>query len=62
MKVLPLNSAYPFGESHGFGNEIAQIRDMEIELDRSCTSSLRRGYIIEIFQHEGIYDEFKEYY
>jgi len=33
---------------------------MEIEWDRSYTSSLRRGYIVDLFQKTGIFQEFKD--
>ena len=60
MRVLPLNDAYPFGIEHGLESEISAIRGMEIEWDSSYTSSLRRGYIVDLFQKHGLLDEFKE--
>jgi hypothetical protein len=60
--TFPLRAAYPFGEEHGLGKEIADIRDMVIEWDLQYTSSLRRGYIIELFEKQGIFDEFKSKY
>jgi RecB family endonuclease NucS len=33
---------------------------MEIEWDRSYTSSLRRGYIVELFKKHGLFEEFIE--
>lgn len=39
--------------------EVNEIRDMVIEWDSSYTSSLRRGYIVELFERHGILDEFK---
>lgn len=58
-KKLSLNAAYPFGIEHGLEAEINQIRNMEIEWDRSYTSTLRRGYIVELFERQGIFDQFK---
>jgi hypothetical protein len=59
-RTLSLQAAYSFGAEHGLENEIRAIRDMEIEWDRSYTSSLRRGYIVELFESQGIFDSFKE--
>ncbi len=61
-KKLSLNAAYPFGIEHGLDVEIDQIRNMEIEWDRSYTSTLRRGYIVELFERKGIFDQFKTLY
>ena len=57
-KALPLEAAYPFGVEHGLGKEVETIKDMEIEWDRSVTSSLRRGYILRLFQTKGVFEEF----
>jgi hypothetical protein len=57
-KTLPLKSAYPFGESHGLGKETAEIQNMVIEWDKPYTSSLRRGYVIELFEKNGILPDF----
>lgn len=59
-KHLPLRDAYQFGAEHGLEKEISAIRDMEIEWDRSYTSSLRRGFIIELFEVKGIFQAFKD--
>ena len=56
---LPLREAYQFGIEKGLSDEISDIRNMDIEWDLSYTSSLRRGYIIDLFQARGIWDEFK---
>jgi hypothetical protein len=39
--------------------EVNEIRNMVIEWDSSYTSSLRRGYIVDLFERRGIFDEFK---
>ena len=57
-KTLSLKAAYAFGAGHGLEREVNEVRDMVIEWD-SHTSSLRRGYIIELFEKHGIFDEFK---
>jgi len=54
-----IKPAYAFGESHGLEKEVNAIRDMEIEWDSSYNTSLRKGYLIELFEKRGILDEFK---
>ena len=56
--ALSLRAAYAFGASHGLEREVAAIRDMVIEWDR-YNSSLRRGYILDLFEKHGIFEEFK---
>src|SRR5437764_1343868 len=51
---LLLRAAYDFASQHGLANEVSAIRDMEIEWDRKVTSSLRRGYIVDLFERQGI--------
>ncbi len=57
--VLPLKTAYVFGSAHNLDSEINVIRDMEIGWDLSYTSTVRRGYIVELFERHGVFDEFK---
>ena len=57
--TLSLKAAYTFGAEHGLQHEIDEIRNMVIEWDRSYTSSLRRGYIVELFEKCGVLEEFK---
>jgi hypothetical protein len=60
---LPLRDAYPFGAKHGLAREVADIENMKIEWDSpTYTSSVRRGYIIDLFQRCQIFDEFKRRY
>jgi len=61
-KALPLREAYQFGIEHGLQGEVGAIRDMEIEWDLSYTSSVRRGFIVELFKQKGIFEAFKEAY
>lgn len=56
---LSLRAAYAFGASHGLEREVADIRDMVIEWDSTYTSSLRRGYVVDLFEKHGIFEEFK---
>jgi len=61
-KSLPPEAAYPFGAQHGLQKEIDEIRSMEIEWDKQVDSSLRRGYIVRLFQSNGIFEEFCKKY
>ena len=58
-QALPLQIAYEFGIQRDFTDEIESIRSMSIEWDRSYTSSLRRGYIVDLLQKKGLFEEFK---
>jgi hypothetical protein len=55
---LLLRAAYEFGSQRGLADEIAGIRDMEIEWDRKVTSSLRRGYVVDLFERHGVLSDF----
>lgn len=59
-KTLSLQAAYIFGIENGLQDEIQTIKDMEIEWDRSFTSSVRRGYIVDLFERNDIFESFKE--
>jgi hypothetical protein len=59
QKSLPLRAAYPFGIEHGLEREIASIKDMVLEWDLAYTSSLRKAFVIDLFQKHGLYDQFK---
>jgi hypothetical protein len=56
--VFPLRLAYPFAIEHGLEQDADAIRTMKIEWESSYTSSVRRGYLIELFAANGILDEF----
>jgi hypothetical protein len=60
--TLSLIAAYAFGTERGLQREVDEIRNMVIEWDRSYTSSLRRGYIVDLFEKRGVYEAFKEGY
>jgi hypothetical protein len=59
-QALSLKAAYEFGARHGLEREVREIRDMVIEWDLSYTSSLRRGYIVALFESKGVFDEFRK--
>jgi len=61
-KHLSLIAAYRFGINHGLQKEIEEIKNMEIEWDKSITSSLRRGYIIRLFKSKGVFEDFQRQY
>jgi hypothetical protein len=54
-----IKPAYSFGVVHGLENEVKEIRDMDIEWDSSYNTSVRKGYLIELFEKRGIFGEFK---
>lgn len=56
---LSLKAAYSFGVSRGLESEVNEIRNMVIEWDSPYTSSLRRGYIVSLFEERGIFEDFK---
>jgi hypothetical protein len=62
MRTLSLKAAYAFGATHGLKDEVSEIRDLVIEWEFSYTSSLRRGYIVALFEKHGIFEEFKTTY
>lgn len=58
-KVFPLKKAYPFAEQNGLSAEAQRIRDMEITWDRPYTSSVRRGFMIEVLQDRNLLAAFE---
>lgn len=58
-QVLPMNEAYPFGIANGLSVEIAAIKEMPIEWNRKSNTSLRRGYVMELFKKHGLWERFK---
>lgn len=56
-KALSLIAAYRFGAEHGLAVEIAEIRNMAID-GMPHTSSVRRGYIAQLFRDRGLLDAF----
>jgi hypothetical protein len=59
-RTLSLKAAYAFGAAHGLEHEVTEIREMVIEWDSSYTSSLRRGYIVALFEEHDLFDAFKK--
>jgi hypothetical protein len=59
-KTLAIKEAYRFGAEHGLEREMAEIRDMEIKWKLSYTTSLRRGYVLDLFTKQQILDAFKK--
>jgi hypothetical protein len=57
--ALPLLAAYEFGAFHGLAEETKAIQKMEIQPVMSYRSSVRRGYIVELFQEHQLFDVFK---
>lgn len=57
-KSMSLREAYAFAISKGLNEEVAEIKDMEIEWDRSFTSSVRRGFMVRLFQEKDLIEEF----
>ncbi len=62
QKTISLREAYAFAISKGLSEKVAEIKEMEIEWDRSYTSSVRRGFIVRLLQEHNIFDEFIEKY
>ncbi|MDQ3665584.1 MAG: endonuclease NucS [Acidobacteriota bacterium] len=58
-RVLSLKAAYAFGSEHGLEREVNDIRDKVIEWDSPNGSSLRRGYVVELFEKHGVFEGFK---
>src|SRR5262249_125202 len=58
MKTMPLKDAYRIGAGHGLEREMAAIRDMEIEWDLSYTSSVRRGFVVDLLTKKQLLDAF----
>ena len=59
-KTLAIKEAYRFGVENSLEQEMAQIRDMGIKWKLSYTTSLRRGYVIDLFTKRQIFDIFKK--
>lgn len=58
-QALSLRAAYAFGAANGLAREVDEIRQMAIEWDVSYTSSLRRGYIVALFEKHDRFEQFK---
>jgi hypothetical protein len=61
QKSLPIEEAYEFGRSKGLESEINSISQMKPIWDRyPSNNTLRRGYIVHLFQEKGIWQDFKQ--
>ncbi len=54
---FPLEEAYSFAEEHGLADEIKRIRAMPTKF-KSYNSTVRRGYIINLFEREDLLCDF----
>lgn len=61
-RALSLKLAYRFAAEHGLEQEANTIRNMAIDWHMVTTSSVRRGYMIELFQKHGVFEAFKNQY
>jgi hypothetical protein len=57
--VLPLKSAYIFLADHSLQADVDEIKDMEIGWNLSYTSTVRRGYVVDLLEKRGLLEEFK---
>lgn len=57
--ALSTRAAYDFGTAKGLKQQVEEIRNMEIEWERRTNSSVRRGYLVDLFEKNGIFEEFK---
>lgn len=57
-KSFPLRESYDFSAENKLESEASKIREMEIEWDRSYTSSVRRGYMIRLFEKNNLLEKF----
>jgi hypothetical protein len=55
---FPLTEGYEFAEQNGLTRQTREIREMEIEWDRSYTSSVRRGRLAKLFQDHKLLERF----
>ena len=60
--ILPLKDAYKFAADHDLAEAVEKIRTMEIEWDLSYSSTVRRGFIVDLFSKNDVFDEFKSRY
>lgn len=61
-KAFPIRQAYVFASENNLVDQVAEIRDMEIEWDRGYDTKLRRGYLIRLLEDHGLYLTFVERY
>lgn len=59
-RTLSLKAAYGFAAEHDLEEKANDIRDMYIKWDLKRNSTLRRGYIVALFEKHGLFQEFKK--
>jgi hypothetical protein len=55
---LPLDKAYTFASNNGLADEATKIREMNVNLDNGRQPTIRRSYIIRLFQKNNLLPEF----
>jgi hypothetical protein len=48
-----------YSNLHGLEREMNDVRDMVVEWDYPYISTLRRGYVVELFEKNSLFDDFK---
>lgn len=61
-RALSLKLAYRFAAEHGLEQETNAIRNMAIDWNFKTTSSVRRGYVVDLFQKRGVFEAFRDQY
>lgn len=59
-KALSLIAGYGFAGERGLADEAARIRNMAIDGFTNRQSSVRRGYMVKLFEEHGVFGEFME--
>jgi hypothetical protein len=54
---FPLEEAYSFAKEHGLADEVERIREMPTKF-KSYNSTVRRGYVINLFERNGLLCDF----
>jgi hypothetical protein len=57
---FPLIEAYMFGKTHGLEPQVTEIKGMEVEWHRKIKSSVRRGFMIDLFQKHSLLTRFQQ--
>jgi hypothetical protein len=57
---LSLKVAYRFAAEHGLEREAEGTRTMPIDWDLKAKSSVRRGYIVDLFEKHNLFDLFRD--
>ena len=57
---FPLRQAYQFGEEHHLKEGMSQIKEMDFGWDRPGGGRLRRGFVLELLEEKGLFQQFKD--